>query len=89
MDELTRIRQLVAESELREEARAEEVWNLLLDSPEFGLRELIEGVGMDTTQARQVLLDARIGDSSALHLIVLGRQVEVREVLLRMIHGHY
>lgn len=89
MDELTRIRQLVAESELREEARAEEVWNLLLDSPEFGLGELIEDVGMDTTQARQVLMDARIGETSALYLIVLGRQEEVREALLRMIHGHY
>lgn len=89
MDEPNRIRQLVAESESREEARAEEVLNLLLDSPEFGLRKLIEDVGMDTSQARQLLLDARIGDSSALYLIVLGRQEEVREALLRMIHGHY
>ena len=89
MDELTRIRQLVPESELRAEARAEELWKLLLDSPEFGLRELIEDVGMDTTQARKVLMDARIGDSPALYMIALGRQDEVREALLRMIHGHY
>ena len=89
MDEVTRIRQLIAESETQAEVQAEEIWNLLLDSPEFGLRELIAEVGIDLSEARQVLIDARIGDYSALLLIALGRNEEVRDALLRMLHGHY
>ena len=88
MDELTRIRQLIAESEAQEEALAERMWNLLLNNPEFGLRQLIADVGIDSSEARQVLTDARIGDNSALLLIALGRNEEVREALLRMLHGH-
>ena len=89
MDELTRLRQLIAESEAQEEARAEEIWSLLLDNSEFGLRQLIADVGIDPSEARQVLTDARIGDHSALLLIAQGRNEEVREALLRMLHGHY
>ena len=89
MDELTRLRQLIAESEAQEEARAEEIWNLLLDNSEFGLQQLIADVGIDSSEARQVLTDARIGDHSALRLIAQGRNEEVREALLRMLHGHY
>ncbi len=89
MDEVTRIRQLIAASEQQAEVRAEEIWNLLLDNPEFGLRELIADVGMDLSEARQVLIDARIGNHPALLLIALGRNAEVREALLRMIHGHH
>ena len=89
MDELTRIRQLIAESEAQEEARAEDIWNLLLKNSEFGLRQLIADVGIDSSEARQVLTDARIGDHSALFLIAQGRSEEVREALLRMLHGHY
>ena len=89
MDELIRIRQLIAESEAQEEALAERMWNLLLNNPEFGLRQLIADVGIDSSEARQVLTDARIGDNSALLLIALGRNEEVREALLRMLHGHY
>ena len=89
MDELTRIRQLIAESEAQEEALAERMWNLMLNNPEFGLRQLIADVGIDSSEARQVLTDARIGDYSALFLIALGRNEEVREALLRMLHGHY
>ena len=89
MDELTRIRQLIAESEAQEEARAEDIWNLLLKNSEFGLRQLIADVGIDSSEARQVLTDARIGDHSALLLIAQGRNEEVREALLRMLHGHY
>ena len=89
MDELTRIRQLIAESEAQEEARAEDIWNLLLKNSEFGLRQLIADVGIDPSEARQVLTDARIGDHSALLLIAQGRNEEVREALLRMLHGHY
>ena len=89
MNELTRVRQLIAESEAQEEARAEEIWNLLLDNSEFGLQQLIADVGIDSSEARQVLTDARIGDHSALLLIAQGRNEEVREALLRMLHGHY
>ena len=89
MDELTRIRQLIAESEAQEEARAEDIWNLLLKNSEFGLRQLIADVGIDPSEARQVLTDARSGDHSALLLIAQGRNEEVREALLRMLHGHY
>lgn len=89
VDNVTRVRQLIAESEVQAEVRAEEIWNLLLDSPEFGLRELIAEVGMDLSEARQVLINARIGNHQALLLIALGRNAEVREALLRMLHGHY
>ena len=89
MDELARIRQLLAESEAQEEARAEEIWNLLVNNPESGLRQLIADVGIDSSEARQVLTDARIGDYSALLLIAQRRNEEVREALLRMLHGHY
>jgi hypothetical protein len=89
MDDLTWARQLIDASEAAERVRAEETWNRLLDSPEFGLRELIEQVGIDPLEARQVLTDARIGDHSALLMIVLGRKDEVREALLRMRHGHF
>lgn len=60
---------------------------MLLDSPEIGLRDLIKDAGIDPTDARQVLTKARIGDFSALFLIVHGRDDEVREPLLRMLHG--
>ena len=89
MDELIRIRQLIAESEAQEEALAERMWYLMLNNPEFGLRQLIADVGIDSSEARQVLTDARIGDCSALFLIALGHTEEVREALLRMLHGHY
>ncbi|ODS63714.1 MAG: hypothetical protein ABS41_05175 [Arenimonas sp. SCN 70-307] len=89
MDDLTRIRQLIAESEALESARAEEIWSILLHSPEVGLRDLIKDVGMEPSQARQVLTDARIGDYSALFWIALGRKGDVREALLRMLHGHH
>lgn len=89
MDDLTWARHLIEASELAERVRAEETWSRLLHSPEFGLRELIEQVGIDPIEARQVLTDARIGDQSALLMIVLGRTEEVREALLRMRHGHY
>lgn len=88
MDELTRIRQQIVESEAQEPARADEIWSLLLDNPESGLRELIADVGIDPLEARQVLTNARIGDQPALYLIALGRNEEVREALLRMLHGH-
>jgi hypothetical protein len=89
MDELTRIRQLIVESEAQEEAPTESLWNLLLNNPEFGLRQLFADVGIDPSEARQVLTDARTGDCSALFLIALGRNEEVREAILRMLHGHY
>ena len=89
MDDLSWARQLIDASEAAERVRAEETWSRILDSPEFGLRELIEQVGIDLLEARQVLTDARIGDQSALLLIVLGRKEEVREALLRMRHGHF
>lgn len=89
VDEVTRIRQLIAESEAQAEVQAEEIWNLMLDSPEIGLQEVIAEVGMDLSEARQVLIDARIGDYPALLVIALGRNEEVREALLRMLHGHY
>lgn len=89
MDDLTWARQLIQASETAEKVLAEATWNRLLDCPEFGLRELIEHVGIDPLEARQVLTDARIGDYSALLMIVLGRTEEVREALLRMRHGHY
>lgn len=88
MDELTRIRQLIAGSEAQEEAQAEEIWSLLLDNPESGLRELIADVGIDPLEVRQVLASARIGDKPALYLIAQGRNEEVREALLRMLYGH-
>jgi hypothetical protein len=90
MDEVViRALQLIEASEAAQQVRDEELWNLLLESYAFGLRELIEEVGIDLSEARQVLTDARVGDSPALLLIVLGRREEVREALLRMRHGHY
>ena len=89
MDEILRALQLTDVSEAAQLALEDELWNLLIDSPVFGLRELIEEVGIDLSEARQVLTDAHIGDSPALLLIVLGRREEVREALLRMRHGHY
>ena len=89
MDDLTWARQLIEASETAEKVLAEETWSRLLASPELGLRELIQQVGIDPLEARQVLTDARIGDYSALLLIVLGHNEEVREALLRMRHGHY
>ena len=89
MDDLTWARQLIEASEAPERVLAEETWSRILDSPEFGLRELIEQVGIDPLEARQVLTDARIGDHSALLMIVLGRKDEVREALLRMRHGNF
>jgi hypothetical protein len=89
MDEVLRALQLTDVSEAAQLALEDELWNLLIDSPVFGLRELIEEVGIDLSEARQVLTDARVGDSPALLLIVLGRREEVREALLRMRHGHY
>lgn len=54
------------------------------------IRQLIGEVGTDLSQAGQVLAEARIGDDSALSLIApLGRNEQVREALLRMLHGHY
>lgn len=89
MDELTGIRQLIVESEAQEQARADETWSLLLDNPESGLGELIAGVGIKPLEVRQVLTNARIGDQPALYLVALGRNEEVHEALLRMLHGHY
>jgi hypothetical protein len=89
MDYLDWARQLIEATEAAKEQSAERMWNQLLDSPEFGLRELIEDVGIDLSEAKQVLTDARIGNYSALFLIVLGRNAEVREALLRMLHGHH
>ena len=89
MDEILRALQLTDVSEAAQLALEDELWKLLIDSPVFGLRELIEEVGIDLSEARQVLTDAHIGDSPALLLIVLGRREEVREALLRMRHGHY
>lgn len=90
MDEVViRALQLIESSEATQQVRDEELWNLLLESSAFGLRELIDEVGIDLSEARQVLTDARVGDSPALLLIVLGRREEVREALLRMRHGHY
>ena len=89
MDEVLRALQLTDISEAAQLALEDELWNLLIDSPVFGLRELIEEVGIDLSEARQVLTDAHIGDSPAPPLIVLGRREEVREALLRMRHGHY
>lgn len=89
MDELTLIRQLIAESEAQEAARTEEMWNILLDNPELGLQDLIKDVGIDPSEARKVLTDARIGDYSALFWIALGRKDDVRDALLRMLHGHH
>ena len=89
MDEILRALQLTDVSEAAQLALEDELWNLLIDSPVFGLRELIEEVGIDLSEARQVLTDAHIGDQPALLLIVLGRREEVREALLRMRHGYY
>ena len=89
MDEILRALQLADVSEAAQLALEDELWNLLIDSPVFGLRELIEEVGIDLSEARQVLTDAHIGDHPALLLIVLGRREEVREALLRMRHGYY
>ena len=89
MDVLTWARQLIKTSEAADKERTERMWNLLPDNPEFGLRELIEDAGIDPSDARQVLTDARIGDYSAVSLIALGRKEEVREALLRMLHGHH
>jgi hypothetical protein len=47
MDDLTWARQLIEASEAAEKVLAEATWNRLLDCPEFGLRELIEQVGID------------------------------------------
>ena len=89
MDEILRALQLTDLSEAAQLALEDELWNLLIDSPVFGLRELIEEVGIDLSEARQVLTDARNGDYSAPFLIALGRSEEVREALLRTLHGHH
>jgi len=87
MDEILRALQLSDVSEAAQLALEDELWNLLIDSPVFGLRELIEEVGVDLSEARKVLTDAHIGDHQALLLIVLGPREEAREALLRMRHG--
>ena len=90
MDEVViRALKLIEASDAAQQARDAELWNVLLESSAFGLRELIEEVGIDLPEARQLLTDAQVGDSPALLLIVLGRREEVREALLRMRHGHY
>lgn len=89
MDEVLRGLQLTDLSQAAQLALEDELWNLLIDSPVFGLRELIEDLGIDLSEARQVLTDAQVGDHPALLLIILGRHEEVREALLRMRHGHY
>ena len=89
MDQILKALQLINAAEAAEQAHADQLWSLVLGSPEFGLAEFIEQVGLDPSETKQLLTDARIGEHPALLLIVLGRGEEVRNALLRMIHGHH
>lgn len=89
MDQNLKALKLINAADAAEQAHADELWSLVLGSPEHRLAESIEKIGLDPSEARQVLTDARIGEHPALLLIVLGRGEEVRNGLLRMTYEHH